>query len=262
MVQGIQSLGSDAYKLAGGDPVTQAQIWSKAIRSTEAVGQYASETIQDWSKPLRDIRDGVTSAYNALDNNRAIAAAQGQSAEFAGKVIGRSLFEVGTLDLGAVGKVGELSEATKLLGGAEKAADTIKNPAFRGGDEIVSSVKKCPEPSLASVETANTGNWRATSRTGKPKTILGRTTDGYIEKADELGANKFEIPQEQFEKMSEDERWNANKEFLDDVIDSGSDIELVTPWDSAEGYYFQREKDYLQSRGFSPSSDGYHLIRK
>ena len=106
----------------------------------------------------------------------------------------------------------------------------------------------------------NTGNWRETSRTGQPKTILGRTADGYAEKADEIGANKFAIPKDKWDKMTDSERWNANREFLDDCISNKSDIQLVTNFNETSGYYFQKEKAYLLSKGYTPSPDGFSLV--
>ena len=67
----------------------------------------------------------------------------------------------------------------------------------------------------------------------------------------------FEIPSKIYNAMSEAERWAANQKFLDRAIERGTKFNLKT----ARGT-FKRELEYLISKGYSPSKDGYTLSRR
>lgn len=92
------------------------------------------------------------------------------------------------------------------------------------------------------------------------KTVLGRYPE-YTKLAGELGARRFNIPTNVWNKMTEAERWAANQKFLDRMIARGDDIVLATPLDKVKlGSYFQRELDYLFENGYRVSPDGTRLI--
>ena len=92
------------------------------------------------------------------------------------------------------------------------------------------------------------------------KTVLGHYP-AYTELAEQLGARRFNIPTSVWKKMSEAERWAANTKFLDRMIARGDDVILATRADLAKpGSYFERELEYLLTKGFKISEDGLRLI--
>ncbi len=80
--------------------------------------------------------------------------------------------------------------------------------------------------------------------------------------ADELQANRFNIPTEVWNRMSDAERWEANKKFLDRAIGRGDEILLATPLNEVrQGSYYARELEYFYSQGYQVSEDGTRLVR-
>jgi hypothetical protein len=63
--------------------------------------------------------------------------------------------------------------------------------------------------------------------------------------------------------MSDAERWTANKKYLDRMIQRGDNVVLATPVTEVRaGSYYERELEYLRSKGFVLSADGTRMIRK
>jgi hypothetical protein len=63
--------------------------------------------------------------------------------------------------------------------------------------------------------------------------------------------------------MTDEERWQANRKFLDQAISRGDEIILATPLHRLKpGSYFERELEYLASNGYEPSTDRKRLVRK
>jgi hypothetical protein len=78
-----------------------------------------------------------------------------------------------------------------------------------------------------------------------------------------LGANRFEVPDVTWEKMTDAERWIANRQFLDETIARGDKFVLsdqVTNINDISGY-FRMELDYLLANGYRLSDDGLSLIK-
>jgi hypothetical protein len=96
----------------------------------------------------------------------------------------------------------------------------------------------------------------------KGQTVIGKYPQ-YLQKAEELGANRFNIPMDIWNKMSAAERWAANKQFLDDAIRRGDEFILANPVTNINtvGGYFRRELEYLIQQGYKLSSDGTRMIR-
>ncbi len=93
-------------------------------------------------------------------------------------------------------------------------------------------------------------------------TVLGKYPD-YINLADDLGAKRFNVPTEVWNRMSKEEQWAANKKFLDRMIARGDDIVLSNPVfdiDDVTGA-LRRELDYLIEQGFRLGTDGTRMIR-
>ncbi len=91
-------------------------------------------------------------------------------------------------------------------------------------------------------------------------TVLGHYP-AYTEMAEQLGARRFNVPTEFWNKMTPAEQWTANQKFLDRMISRGDNVILATPLDKVRpGSFFDRELQYLQSKGFKPSADGTRMI--
>ncbi|MCB0753140.1 MAG: RHS repeat-associated core domain-containing protein, partial [Ignavibacteriae bacterium] len=95
------------------------------------------------------------------------------------------------------------------------------------------------------------------------KTVLGKFPK-YLEMANDLGANKFNIPTDIWNKMTKSEQWAANKKFLDRAISRGDEIILSNPVKNVEDVSgaFRQELDYLIEQGFTISEDGTKMLNK
>ena len=83
----------------------------------------------------------------------------------------------------------------------------------------------------------------------------------YVELANEINARRFNIPEEIWRGMTDAERWGANKKFLDRLIKRGDEVVLATPASEARaGSFFERELQYLQSKGYKLVDDGTRLV--
>ncbi len=90
--------------------------------------------------------------------------------------------------------------------------------------------------------------------------VIGHYPD-YVNMAKDLKANYFSIPTEQWNAMSETERWAANQKFLDEAAARGSTFRLATSLsEMKKGSYFAREVQYLKGLGYTISKDGTTLI--
>jgi len=93
-------------------------------------------------------------------------------------------------------------------------------------------------------------------------TVLGHHPD-YVVASDRLGAKRFEVPMEHWEKLSETEKWNANKKFLDRAISRGTRFYLATPVENVrKGSYYYKELKYLSEKGYKLSNDRKYLDKK
>jgi RHS repeat-associated protein len=92
--------------------------------------------------------------------------------------------------------------------------------------------------------------------------VLGKFPE-YVGVADELGAYRFNIPTDIWQRMTPAEQWAANVKFLDGVIARGYKIVLSNPVKDISKVTgtFRKELDYLIQRGFRLSDDGTSMIR-
>ncbi len=97
---------------------------------------------------------------------------------------------------------------------------------------------------------------------GKIETkVIGHFPD-YINLSKEMGIKPFDIPINVWNKMTPAEQWAANTKFLDRAIAKNSEFVLATPIKEMKpGSYFEREVEYLFSKGYKLSSDGTKLIK-
>lgn len=93
-------------------------------------------------------------------------------------------------------------------------------------------------------------------------TVLGHYPR-YIELANEIGARKFDVPINVWNKMTSIEKWVANQKFLDRLIKRGDEIILATPVKNVDDMtgYFRRELDYLIQKGYRLNVDGTRMIK-
>lgn len=94
------------------------------------------------------------------------------------------------------------------------------------------------------------------------KTVLGKFPQ-YMEKAAEIGARRFNIPTEVWNKMSKAEQWAANQKFLDRMIKRGDEIILSSPVKSVNEVTgsFRKELEYLSEKGYRLSNEGTKMIK-
>ena len=96
---------------------------------------------------------------------------------------------------------------------------------------------------------------------------FGGTTFGvppysnYVKLSDELGARRFEIPSDVWNRMSPAERWGANQRFLDRMISKDGEIILSNSANQAQrGTSFFRETEYLKGQGYRVSDDELRML--
>jgi len=93
-------------------------------------------------------------------------------------------------------------------------------------------------------------------------TVLGKYPD-YINLAEELGAKRFNIPTNVWNKMTPAQQWGANQKFLDRMIMRGDKVILSNPVldiNKVSGA-FRQELDYLIGKGYRLNSTGTQLIK-
>jgi hypothetical protein len=96
----------------------------------------------------------------------------------------------------------------------------------------------------------------------KVAAVIGKYPN-YLKVADEVGAKRFNIPTNIWNKMSETQRWAANQKFLDRAITRSGDIMLDKPIkdiNSVSGE-LRKELNYLSQRGYELSRDGSRMVR-
>lgn len=90
--------------------------------------------------------------------------------------------------------------------------------------------------------------------------VLGHFPE-YLQKADQLGARRFNIPADVYAKMSPSERWAANQRFLDRLTSRGDEVVLTTPVGRVTpGSTLEREVQYLLGRGYRAVEGGTRLV--
>ena len=84
---------------------------------------------------------------------------------------------------------------------------------------------------------------------------------GYIDLANEMNANFFSIPMDQWNAMTEAELWAANRAFLNGAIARGDTFYLSAPYSTIDpDSYTAMEISYLESQGYTLSPGGTQLI--
>lgn len=90
------------------------------------------------------------------------------------------------------------------------------------------------------------------------KIVLGHFP-AYIALAIEISAELFNMPQDEWDRLDDAGRWEANRKFLDDAIDRGDEIVLSTTR-VKRGSWFERELRYLAGKGYTPARSGERTV--
>jgi len=143
--------------------------------------------------------------------------------------------------------IGNLAELVGWTGSAMFVARTARAGKVVGAGTIRASGRRSAPP--------------GSKGTGSGVSVIGHVEDGYVKLADGLGANRFHIPDAEWNAMSRAERWAANQKFLDDAIARDDTFHLATPLDKVRpGSMFQSEINYLAEHGYRVSGDGGGLV--
>ena len=86
--------------------------------------------------------------------------------------------------------------------------------------------------------------------------VLGHSPD-YTDLADRLSAERFSVPEHVWNRLSPQQQWDLNRSFLRTrVVEAGSQIVFShRPQDAQPNSFFERELDYLVSRGVRVAPD-------
>jgi hypothetical protein len=94
----------------------------------------------------------------------------------------------------------------------------------------------------------------------KSSPVLGHYPE-YTNLAARTGGRVFQVPTRIWDSMTENQQWSANQRFLDRAIERGQSFRLATSIENVRpGSFFERELQYLQSWGYTLSSDGSMLL--
>ena len=90
------------------------------------------------------------------------------------------------------------------------------------------------------------------------KIVVGHFPE-YLSLAAEIGAEVFNIPKDEWDRLDDAARWTANRRFLDDAIARDDEIVLSTT-DVRRGTWFERELRYLASKGYTATRSGGRTV--
>ncbi len=129
----VEGLG--AWAAAGGNLFTDPEALAKALEISKHVAQaaydYGKAVADDPVKAFRDIRDGASSVYSAIDQMHTQAVADRREAEF----WGWGAFEIGSLFIafGEIAKAGKLGMVVKTAEAAVRDFDSWFQPLEKPG---------------------------------------------------------------------------------------------------------------------------------
>jgi RHS repeat-associated protein len=164
------------------------------------------------------------------------------------------------------------SEGRSTAGGT--ILDTITAP-WGGWDDFKSAVRctwECQMPGDGSLEAnlaalpfipivgIETATARVTVAAERGISVLGRHP-AYLQLGQSIPSRFFNIPTWIWNRMSPAQQWAANTRFLDRLVARGDQVFLATnAADAGAGTFFARELEYLISRGYTLSDDGWRLL--
>lgn len=133
---------------------------------------------------------------------------------------------------------------------------------FVGGGEVNAGTKALAVAGKEEQVVKTLAKVAETTEAMKSGTVLGKYPD-YINLAGELGAKRFNIPTDVWNKMSATEQWAANVKFLDRAILRGDNFILsnaVKDINKVTGA-FRKELDYLIDKGYKLNEAGTLLTK-
>ncbi|MGI5975809.1 MAG: RHS repeat domain-containing protein [Paludibacter sp.] len=182
-----------------------------------------------------------------------------------GYVGGKVLDGFGAAGIGQMGKQIAMANgwltSIQTTGSFTKLGPSITSEAGIGGVEVTVTATKTSGNAAAGI-TGQAGKTITQTIAGKGTTVLGKYPQ-YINLADEIGANRFQVPTNVWNKMTPSEQWVANQKFLDRAILRGDDFILsnkVVNIESVTGA-FRQELDYMLKCGYRISNNGSFLIK-
>lgn len=141
---------------------------------------------------------------------------------------GKVLDGFGAAGIGQMGKQIAIANgwltSVQATGSFTKLGTSITSDAGISGVEVTVTATKTSGSGAAGV-TGQAGKTIIQTATGKGTTVLGKFPQ-YINLADEIGANRFQVPTNVWNKMTPSEQWIANQKFLDRAILRGDDFIL------------------------------------
>jgi hypothetical protein len=169
----------------------------------------------------------------------------------------------GSLSAGVPGVAGSFVPAAAADGAATGLAGVAENVAAvastAADNAVANGIIQAGE--RAGVEgVVNAAPLATSAAEGAGTSVIGHYPD-YVDMAKDLKVNYFSVPTEQWNAMSEAERWITNQKFLDEAAARGSTFRLATSLsEMKKGSYFAREVQYLDGLGYTISKDGTTLI--
>jgi len=242
--------------------------WKKVDNLWSALGYFGSGALGGAVSVANPVLGGsITSGGNLITD-----IAGGKVPEFknAGDVLmyagGLALDGWGAAGVGQIGKhigvklAGSFMTTTATTGSFAKVGGATASEAFQvaGVEFSVVSTKVGSAPAQMALQAAK-GGAEVAGKGGT--TVLGHYPD-YVKLAESLGANKFQIPTNVWNKMTAAEQWTANTKFLDRMVLRGDNIRLATQLNNVRpASFFQKELNYLFEMGYKVSPDGLWLIK-
>ena len=150
----------------------------------------------------------------------------------------------------AIGLATEAVPGNKII---QKIGSTLTKVMGKNADEVIAGAAKLVEGAKDIAPAKRPSN----------QAVLGRV-GSYERLSDELGARRFDVPDEVWEKMTESERWTANQKFLDRMIARGDEIILSNPVKDIKDVsgMFRKELNYLiEEKGYRLTEGGTRLVK-
>jgi RHS repeat-associated protein len=157
----------------------------------------------------------------------------------------------------AIRQTVRLSILAQPVGGNELSAATadflLSSVLPQDDNELAANTQS----SLIGIGTPIAGPGNLLERRGT--TVLGHFPQ-YLQKAEELGARRFNIPTAVWNKMTSSDKWAANQKFLDRIIKRGDEVILSDRISKVKpGSTLEREIRYLLDKGYTLDKDGLRL---
>lgn len=173
MAEGVGHLAKGAWDVATDDDARR-RAWEAAVADAKAVGGFVETAVTDPSKAAGQVGDAVAGTWGNLSTAYHQAAAEGHAAEFIGKAVGRTAFEVGTavVPAGLATKgvegarlLGRAGEAGELLGGAARGAEAMRGAGVAAeGTEAAAAAARAGEGAAVTADATAAGGVQTASR--------------------------------------------------------------------------------------------------